>query len=352
MPFSPRYDFITPFADEAMRLLRETWANPTMLAEELMPILRSPIPQKSGPITINLNGGQEDFVRLRNQYGDEIAAINFGGNLVRRTPATPRETPTIIWEDPSSILSGTALSSTQLNAVAVDAVSGHELDGTYEYDPASGTVLAVGENHPLSVVFTPTNSTSYKRARKTVHIDVNGGAVQTYIFLVNEPSDLNGLSSLESQGLDSSVFEAYDNPVFGEGSPVAGTFDFDPPLSTIPEPPLVTITATFTPDDLGAFLPAEDEFEIVILSIPTHIVQVSGAPDFNNNSSMAAQGWSGDDYEGRDPDENPVAGMFSFDPPLSTTPSEPDITLTVTFTPDSAAYDEAVQEFGPYPVED
>lgn len=194
MPISPRLDFITPFADESMRLLRETWANPTMLSEELFAIFQQKIPlNRSGPINVNLlygtdqnaitlrQNGDGDFISFVNKFKQTVATLNSNGDLVKTTQAERnrggRATPAIDWSDPADITQGTALSGTQLNAVARDAISGYEIAGTYEYSPASGTVLSAGDNQPLAVVFTPTNTTSYKRGRKTVFIDVNAAAI-------------------------------------------------------------------------------------------------------------------------------------------------------------------------------
>jgi hypothetical protein len=59
-------------------------------------------------------------------------------------------TPIISWATPAPIPYGTALSSIQLDATA-------NVPGTFVYTPATGTVLAAG-NQTLSVSFTPTSS--------------------------------------------------------------------------------------------------------------------------------------------------------------------------------------------------
>jgi hypothetical protein len=75
-----------------------------------------------------------------------------------------KATPTITWATPAAIASGTALSSTQLNATASVA-------GTFVYSPAAGTVLSAG-SQTLSVTFTPTDTTDYTTATKTVTLAV------------------------------------------------------------------------------------------------------------------------------------------------------------------------------------
>ena len=62
-------------------------------------------------------------------------------------------TPTINWSNPANIVYGTALSATQLDATSswtVGGVSGN-VEGTFTYTPAAGTVLVAGNNQTLSV---------------------------------------------------------------------------------------------------------------------------------------------------------------------------------------------------------
>jgi hypothetical protein len=63
-------------------------------------------------------------------------------------------TPTISWANPSSIVYGTALTGTQLDASA-------SVVGTLTYSPLAGTVLSAGNNQILSVNFTPNDMTDY-----------------------------------------------------------------------------------------------------------------------------------------------------------------------------------------------
>jgi hypothetical protein len=89
--------------------------------------------------------------------------------------------PVITWPAPAAITYGTALSGAQLNATSSVA-------GTFVYTPASGTVLAVG-TQTLSVTFTPTDTTDYTTATKTVSLVVNEAAPGPYSqLLVTAPS--------------------------------------------------------------------------------------------------------------------------------------------------------------------
>jgi outer membrane protein OmpA-like peptidoglycan-associated protein len=69
----------------------------------------------------------------------------------------------ITWANPASIVEGTALSATQLNAAG-------SVPGTFTYAPAAGTVLAVGKQ-TLRVTFTPTD-TRLTAVTAEVSIDV------------------------------------------------------------------------------------------------------------------------------------------------------------------------------------
>ena len=91
------------------------------------------------------------------------ASVSF---TVRKAP------PTVTWANPAGIAHGTALSSTQLDATASVA-------GTFAYSPAAGTVLSSGP-HPLSVTFTPTDTTDYTNATADATIVVSSASGTLY----------------------------------------------------------------------------------------------------------------------------------------------------------------------------
>ncbi|MDD3141038.1 MAG: 6-bladed beta-propeller [Lachnospiraceae bacterium] len=84
----------------------------------------------------------------------------------------PLKTPTITWRNPADIVIGTVLSSTQLNAVVTDPVSGASVAGTFTYNPAAGNVLSAGMGQTLHFDFTPTDAATYNTASKTATINV------------------------------------------------------------------------------------------------------------------------------------------------------------------------------------
>ena len=77
--------------------------------------------------------------------------------------------PVITWIDPATISYGTALGPIQLDAIAVQPNGVAAVAGTFVYSPTAGTVLSTG-THPISVTFTPTDSSDYTSLTKTVSI--------------------------------------------------------------------------------------------------------------------------------------------------------------------------------------
>ena len=86
---------------------------------------------------------------------------NYSG-ITANTLTIAKATPVITWATPASIASGTALSSTQLNATTPVA-------GTFVYSPLSGTVPAAGTD-TLSTTFTPTDAVDYNSATASVSL--------------------------------------------------------------------------------------------------------------------------------------------------------------------------------------
>lgn len=187
MPVGTGGSAIAPFADEALRLLREKWANPTMLAEEVFAILQQKIPKDSGALTINIGqgslpgvtiaqAGSGPFLQFKNEFGQVVGQIDKNGFSPPPSTNIPRRVrPIISWSNPEDITAGTALDGTQLNATASDPNSGQDVPGQFDYSPGSGTVLTAGNNQTLSVVFSPTNRDTYSRANKSVQINVLPG---------------------------------------------------------------------------------------------------------------------------------------------------------------------------------
>ena len=91
-----------------------------------------------------------------------------------------KATPILTWTNPASIIGPTALSATQLNAMA-------NVPGTFTYTPPIGTVLAAGPQ-TLSVVFTPASPANYNGATKAVTITVVSATGTVTVSSSNSPS--------------------------------------------------------------------------------------------------------------------------------------------------------------------
>ncbi len=81
-------------------------------------------------------------------------------------------TPVITWATPAAVVTGTALSSTQLDASA-------NVPGKFVYTPAAGTVESTAGTVTLSTTFTPTDTVNYTTATDSVSLLVvpaSGGA--------------------------------------------------------------------------------------------------------------------------------------------------------------------------------
>jgi len=79
-------------------------------------------------------------------------------------------TPSIVWANPADIVYGTALSSTQLNAVA--RYNSTNVAGTFTYSTVAGTILNAGDGQTLSVTFTPADTTTFFPVTTNVTINV------------------------------------------------------------------------------------------------------------------------------------------------------------------------------------
>lgn len=105
------------------------------------------------------------------------AQNNFTASSASATLVVNKGMPVLQWSNPASIVAGTALSATQLNATA-------SVPGTFAYSPAAGTVLSAGANQTLSAVFTPTDAVDY----------ISGGVVSALINVVSPVPYLSAVS--------------------------------------------------------------------------------------------------------------------------------------------------------------
>ena len=191
-----------------------TWSNPADInvGTALSSTQLNAIASVPGNYTYDPAEGAKLDVGTHTLHVDFIPtdAINYTNASKDVSINVGKVTPTITWSKPADIKAGTALSSTQLNAVA-------SVPGTLVYTPTAGTVLSAG-THTLHVEFTPTDTASYTNASKDVSINV--GKVTPTITWSN-PADINAGTALSSTQLNAVAS-------------VPGTLVYTPPAGTIP----------------------------------------------------------------------------------------------------------------------
>ena len=175
----------------------------------------------------------------------DLYIADYGNARIRKL--TGRELPVITWATPASIVYGTALSATQLNATASVA-------GTLVYNPPAGTVLNAGAQ-TLSVAFTPTDTVTYAPVSKTVTIDVTKA---TPVITWANPAPISSSTPLSSTQLNATAS-------------VAGTFVYTPPAgTTLSVGNGQTLSTVFTPTNAVNYATANKQVTIDVTSgLPT-----------------------------------------------------------------------------------
>ena len=213
--------------------------------------------------------------------------------------AVSQTTPTITWSNPASITYGTALSATQLNATA-------SVPGTLVYTPAAGSIPAAG-NDTLSVTFTPTDTTDYTTATKTVTLTVTqAGPVITW----SNPASITYGTALSSTQLNATAS-------------TGGSFVYTPAAGTVPSAGTDTLSVTFTPTDTTNFTTATKTVQLTVTQVtptitwapPAAITYGSALSNTQLNATAS------------------VPGTLVYTPAAGTVPSAGTVTLSVTFTP-------------------
>ncbi len=140
--------------------------------------------------------------------------------------AVNRANPSIAWAAPAAITYGTALGTTQLDAIP-------STPGTVTYNPAAGTVLGAGPQ-TLNVSFTPTDTTDYSSATASVPILVNQA---TPVITWSNPAAIGYGIQLSAAQLNATA------------SPSGGAFVYTPPVGTVLPVGTQTLSVTYTPTD-------------------------------------------------------------------------------------------------------
>jgi uncharacterized delta-60 repeat protein len=225
--------------------------------------------------------------------------------------------PTITWANPAGIVYGTPLGPTQLDATA-------NVRGTFAYSPPAGTILHAGNNQPLSVTFTPTDTTDYTTATDKVYINV---AKATPTITWANPADIVYGVPLSGTQLDATSSWT----VGGVLGSVAGTFTYTPPAGTILHAGNnQSLSVAFTPTDATDYTTASDTVYINVAKATPTITWANPADIVYGTPLGPAQlGATAN-----------VPGTFVYSPPDGVfLHAGPNQLLSVTFTPaDTADY--------------
>jgi len=163
--------------------------------------LNGTVNETISPSTI-LNVGSHTLYAVFNPSSIEI--MNNGRQVctVSITLNVTKATPNIVWDNPADVLVGAPITETQLNAVAKD-VNNNTVAGNYTYTPLNGTVLAVGNNQPLTVNFIPDDQVNFNNNSKTVYVNVKADKTMVASFSgtpVNGSAPLTVLFADQSTG--------------------------------------------------------------------------------------------------------------------------------------------------------
>jgi hypothetical protein len=217
-------------------------------------------------------------------------------------------TPTITWATPASISSGTALSTTQLDATA-------SVPGTFVYSPVAGTILAAG-GHTLTTTFTPTDSTNYATATATVTLTVTSTTQTTPTITWATPAAITYGTTLSATQLDAAAS-------------VAGTFAYSPAAGAVLTAGAHTLVVTFTPTDTTDYTTAAASVTLTVNQGTPAITWATPAAIGYGTALSATQLDA----------TSTVAGTFSYSPSAGAVLTAGSHTITATFTPtDSTDY--------------
>jgi hypothetical protein len=300
----------------AMMMLAATFSGSTLEAQQMRQVLdekpgthigaKPPI-RSAVPAAAPAQAGSKAAPAVVAPAATHAAPVKSGASAVH--PDASQITPTITWPTPSPINYGIGLGGTQLDASA--SYNGSPVAGTYVYTPNATTILNPG-TYTLSVVFTPSDTTTYASATASVSLTVTNIPAIFWQPLSTIPDGTPlGPNQLNAQ--------AYPN----------GTFTYSPVSGTILPIGTTNVTATFTPSDTTLATNTQTQpitvtnMVAITWPVPAPIVAGTGVSAAVENATAY----------------NNIPGTFSY----SFTPGQVfpigNNTLSVTFTPtDTTTY--------------
>jgi Flp pilus assembly CpaE family ATPase len=222
--------------------------------------------------------------------------------------AVTKVTPAITWPAPDSIVYGTALSSTQLNATA-------SVPGKFVYIPAAGAVLTAGTHTP-SVTFTPSDTLNYNATQAAVTLTVAKG---TPTVTWPAPAAIKYGTALSDAQLNATAS-------------IPGKFVYNPGAGEILAAGTYTLSAVFTPTDITDYTAVQATVTLTVAKAkPTTITWPTPAAISHGTPLSAAQLNA----------TASVPGTFVYTPAAGEMLAKGTHTLSVTFTPSDINFPEA-----------
>lgn len=280
---------VAPFANEAMRLLREDWKGKygaKMLAEELFPILQTgiPNPDQNFQNFITINAGEDDkFVALIDKFGNKLFEIDEFGIKPIEPPNYPpaKLKPRIVW-GPKTIAVGDSIGPDELDAVAVDPETGAEVAGAYVYTPPDGTTFSTAGKETLYVNFTPTDGVKYRRAMGSTVLTILAAGIWVPLVNWNTPDDIIVGAALSGTQLNATAADP------NTGDPVPGVFTYTPISGTVLSAGNAQVLSVhFVPTDTVTYAIPEDVTVLINVRTPTFNGSQSASPNGTSISGSA-----------------------------------------------------------------
>jgi hypothetical protein len=245
-----------------------------------------------------LNAGQAQMLRATFTPSDLLA---YSPSTATAFIDVIKADPVITWPRPDSIVFGTALGNTELNATS-------SVSGSFEYSPPAGAILNAGEDRVLSVTFTPIDATNFNSVTSSTLMDVE---LATPIVTWENPADVPFGTFLGPEQLNATAN-------------VEGTFLYTPPAGILPNVGLnQTLTVTFTPESPN-FVPISQSVSINVLKANPAITWPDPGSIVAGTPLDATQLNASTD----------LLGTFTYDPPVGAfLDAGAEQTLTATFTP-------------------
>jgi len=123
------------------------------------------------------------------------ATANYNAATKSSSISVAKADPTITWPTPASIVYGTPLSSTQLNATSTS-------DGALTYNPAAGTVLKAGTQ---TLTVTQASTANFNAAAKSLQVQVTKKSATPRLTAANKVFDTTATATITSCTLEGIV---------------------------------------------------------------------------------------------------------------------------------------------------